>query len=364
MVDTMLNPTDVLKHIPMMGSYYKNNYAVLKRRYHNFLRASGLRPGPLMVSWVATNRCDSKCVYCEARANEADPRELTTSEIKGLIDELAQLKVKRFFVIGGEPFMRQDLFDVLSHARQRGMSVGIFTNSLKYGKYKRQLESAGLQNIWTSIDGLADTHDKYRGRRGAWATTMEAMDYYARLGIPVRVVNTVVHPGNVHEMPALFERIKTSGATWWRLGAVIPVGRALDNNEFYLNKEDILSLFHFAEECRQTFNVTITEEMGHIGCFEDTLRDGPFYCHAGQTFCAIMPDGDVVPCQTDDGHRYSEGNIREKSFRDIWQNGFAAFRQVKPPKECGGCEYSHACCGGCWIVRRHGGPCTKKSVGL
>lgn len=361
---TMLNPTKIINRIPILGSAYKRNYFVLKRGYHNLLRESGLRPGPLMVSWVATNRCDSKCVYCEARANEADPNELTTKEIKRVIDELADLKVRRFFVIGGEPFMRHDLFEVLAHARQHGMAVGIFTNSLKYKKYRQEIEAAQLQHIWTSIDGLATTHDKYRGRSGAYETTMEAVSCYARLGIPVRVINTVVHPGNLHEMPSLFERIKDSGATWWRLGAVIPVGRALDSDDFNLTSEDIINLFRFAEVCRREFNVTITEEMGYIGCYEDTLRDGPFYCHAGQTFCAIMPDGDVVPCQTDDGHQYSEGNIRERPFRDIWRQGFSTFRHVTLPKECGGCDDRHACCGGCWIVRRHGAPCTKRSVGL
>ena len=145
---------------------------------------------------------------------------------------------------------------------------------------------------------------------------------------------------------------------------VIPVGRALENDEFFLASEDILKLLRFAEHCRRDFNVTITEEMGYLGGYEDTLREGPFYCHAGQTFCAIMPNGDVVPCQTDDGHKYSEGNVRESSFQEIWQHGFLAFRQVVLSKECEECEYNRACCGGCWIVRRNGAQCTKKSLGL
>lgn len=360
----MVNATNILKKIPVLGTAYKKNYGVFKHAFHNFLRESGLRTGPLMVSWVATNRCDSKCVYCEARANEADPQELTTAEIKKVLDQLNDLKVRRFFVIGGEPLMRQDLFEVLAYARQLDMEVGIFTNSQRYKKYRQEIQAAGLQHIWTSIDGLAPTHDKYRGRQGAYETTMEAVGSYARIGIPVRVVNTVVHPGNFDEMPALFERVKTSGATWWRLGSVIPVGRALDNEQFFLAPEKIKELFRFAEDCRRDFHVTISEEMGHLGCYEETLKDGPFYCHAGQTFCAIMPNGDVVPCQTDDGHRHTEGNVRERSFRDIWQNGFAAFRHLTLPEECKVCEYQRACCGGCWIIRRHGTPCTKRSVGL
>lgn len=361
----MVNVTNILKEVPVLGAAYRKNYGVLKHALHNFLRQSGLRPGPLMVSWVATNRCNSKCVYCEARANEADPRELTTTEIKQVLDQLGELKVRSFFVIGGEPLMRQDLFEVLAYAKLLGMELGIFTNSLRAKKFQQEIQAAGLQHIWTSIDGLAPTHDKYRGgRQGAYETTMAAVGAYARINIPVRVVNTVVHPGNFDEMPALFEKVKTSGATWWRLGAVTPVGRALDNEQFFLAPEKIRELFRFAEECRHHFHVTISEEMGHLGCYEESLKDEPFYCHAGQTFCAIMPDGDVVPCQTDDGHSCAEGNVRERPFREIWQHGFASFRHPTLPEECRSCEYHHACCGGCWIVRKQGAPCAKRTVGL
>lgn len=146
----MVNATNILKKIPVLGTAYKKNYGVFKHAFHNFLRESGLRTGPLMVSWVATNRCDSKCVYCEARANEADPQELTTAEIKKVLDQLNDLKVRRFFVIGGEPLMRQDLFEVLAYARKFGMEVGIFTNSQRYKKYQQEIQAAGLQHIWTA----------------------------------------------------------------------------------------------------------------------------------------------------------------------------------------------------------------------
>jgi radical SAM protein with 4Fe4S-binding SPASM domain len=317
-----------------------------------------------MVSWVATNRCDSKCVYCEARANESDPEELSTEEIKRVIDELDQLNVGRFFVIGGEPFMRRDLFDVLAYAKYRGMEIGIFTNSLRYKKFEKDIMTAGLHHIWTSIDGLKETHDKYRGRRGAYNITMEALKFYEKLDIPIRVVNTVVHPGNFHEMESLFKEVKASGATWWRLGAVMPVGRAMENEEFFLSGEKIKDLLQFAEECRGTFHVTISEEMGYLGQFEETVKEEPFYCHAGQTFCTIMPDGDIAPCQTDDGKHFAVGNVRQQSFKIIWQKGFKKFRSLKLPTECNDCEYKHACCGGCWIVRRNGSPCTKRVVGL
>jgi len=352
----MLIWSNYIKKIPIFGNIYKNNYFVWKRFYINFLRNSGLRPGPVIVSWVATNRCNSKCVYCEARANEENPEELTTAQIKGVLDELRDLKVKRFFVIGGEPFMRKDLFEVFDYAKKRDMIIGVFTNSLLYRKLKEKIKNIGFQNIWTSIDGLAETHNKYRGHPGAYEITMEAIRYYSKIEIPVRVVNTVVHPNNFDELPELFEHLKKAGTNWWRLGAVMPVGRAR-NEQFSLSPEKTIKLFQYVEQFRKHLKVTISEEMGYLGCWEEKVKDAPFFCHAGLSFCAIMPDGNIVPCQTDDGIKYSEGNVKVMPFKELWKNGFRSFRYAKLEDECDACHHKKACSGGCWIARANEAQC-------
>jgi radical SAM protein with 4Fe4S-binding SPASM domain len=354
------------KHIgrlPVIGNIYRRNYYAWKRAYANFLRGAGLRPGPIIVSWVATNRCNSNCVYCEARANEEIADELTTKEIKELLDELGALKVKRFFVIGGEPMVRKDLFDVLGHARLRGMSVGIFTNSLLTRKYSEAIRKTGLDNVWTSVDGLAATHDKNRGYPKAYEITLDAIRYYTEIGIPTRVVNTLVHPENFGQLDQMFEELKKAGMNWWRLGAVMPVGRAR-NDDFSLSPERTTELFEYVKRLRREFKVTITEEMGYLGCWEDQVRDAPFICHAGLTFCAVMPNGDVVPCQTDHVGKFSEGNVRQTPFSEIWRTGFRVFRQAELDDECVSCQHKRACSGGCWITRANEAACLKHQAGV
>jgi len=344
--------------LPLIARIYRKNYFAWKRSYANLLRSSGMRPGPLIVSWVATNRCNSTCVYCEVRANEDISDELTTAEIKSLLDQLGELKVKRFFVIGGEPMVRKDLFEVLAHAKRRGMSVGIFTNSLLTEKYSNEIRETGLQNVWTSVDGLADIHNKNRGYPNAYKITLDAIRYYAEIGIPVRVVNTLVHPENIDSLEPLFEELKEAGMNWWRLGAVMPVGRA-KNDDFSLSRDQTTRLFEYVKRMRSQFKVTITEEMGYLGDWEEQVRDDPFFCHAGLTFCAIQPNGDVVPCQTDHGGTYSEGNIRETPFREIWESEFQGFRKPQLSGDCISCEYDRACAGGCWITRVNEAHCLK-----
>jgi radical SAM protein with 4Fe4S-binding SPASM domain len=347
-----------LLRFPLAGPFIRENYAVWKRAYANAMRRTGLRPGPVIVSWVATNRCNSNCVYCEARANEESPDELTTAEIKAVLDELRALGTRRFFVIGGEPMVRRDLFEVLRYAASLGMRVGIFTNSLLARKFERQIRDAGLDNVWTSIDGLRETNNRYRGHPQAYELALDALRLYAEIRIPTRVVNTVVHPGNFQELPRLFGELRSAGMNWWRLGIVMPVGRAR-HNDFSLPAAQTEELFGFVEGLRRHFRVTISEEMGHLGRWEDRLRDSPFFCHAGLTFCAIMPDGHVVPCQTDHGSRFSEGNIRTQPFPAIWRDGFQGFRKLRLEARCRACDFRRACSGGCWIGRVGGAHCAK-----
>ncbi len=342
--------SDYIQKIPVLGDFFKNNYFTLKRYYVNFIRKTSIRPGPVYVNWIATNRCNSRCVYCEASANQIKSEELSTDQILGVVKELGELKVKQFFVIGGEPLLRKDLFEVLHYAKKQGMEVGFFTNSLLFKKFKKEIKQAGLQNIWTSIDGMENTHNENRGYLGGYEITMEAMEYYTSINIPLRVINTVVHNGNFDELPDLFEQVKRSGANWWRLGAVLPVGRA-KNNQFGLSAERTLRLFQYIEKARKFFNVTISEEMGYLGCWDNILNLWPFFCHAGLTFCAITPRGDIVPCQVDDNRKYSEGNIQEKPFKEIWKHGFGKFRHARLEEKCSTCIHRSACSGGCWIQR-------------
>jgi radical SAM protein with 4Fe4S-binding SPASM domain len=336
-----------LQKIPWLGDLYKSRYFAWKRAYYNLLRRTGLQPGPLVVHWLCTYRCNSHCVYCEASANEAKCEELTTAEIRTVIDDLHALKVRRFFVTGGEPLVRSDLFAVLAHARSRGLSVAMITNSLLWETFRTEIRDARFQSIWTSVDGLAETNDRYRGVPNAFATTLAAISYYRELGIPLRVVNTMAHPGNVDELPELLRALREAGINRWRLALAIPVGRAADN-QWALPPERIEDLFRWVEQERKRFDIELSEELGYLGCYDLSTRNTPFICPSGLSFCVIMPEGSVLPCQVVYDTRYAEGNVRETPFPAIWTHGFRMFRAPQLTGVCATCRHRQACSGGCW----------------
>lgn len=350
--------SDAVERIPVLSTLWRDRYFSWKRRYVNLLRATGIRPGPQVVHWLATYRCNSNCLYCEASANDRCNDELSTEEIVSVLDDLAALRVRRFFVTGGEPLVRGDLFHVLTEARRRGMEVSMITNGLLCRKYAAEILEARFQSIWTSVDGLEDTHDRNRGVPGAFATTLDAVRYFREIEIPLRVVNTLVHPGNLDELPELLDVLRDAGINRWRLALALPVGRASDDS-WGLSDDQVESLFDYAETTRREFDIELSEELGFLGCRDTTTRNTPFFCPSGLVFCVLMPNGHVLPCQVVYDDAYSEGNVRDTSFRQIWKNGFHRFRKVELQGECATCIHAAACGGGCWARMSREGRCLR-----
>jgi radical SAM protein with 4Fe4S-binding SPASM domain len=199
------------------------------------------------------------------------------------------------------------------------------------------------------VDGLPETHDPNRGERGALETTLNALRYYREIDIPLRVVNTLVHPGNIDQLSELFEHLKEAGMTRWRFALATSVGRASGEDQWVLPDAQIDELFDYVAEARRSFDIELSEEMGYLGSRDLPTRNTPFICPSGLSFCVIMPDGNVLPCQVVYDNRFSEGNVREQSIKDIWANGFQRFRkEIELAGVCGSCRHRDACSGGCW----------------
>ena len=75
----------------------------------------------MIVSWMTTNRCNLKCEHCYQDAAECDSRELTTAEGKAMIEQIARAGFKIMIFSGGEPLMRDDIFELVAHAAAQGL---------------------------------------------------------------------------------------------------------------------------------------------------------------------------------------------------------------------------------------------------
>ena len=310
------------------------------------------------VQWLATNRCNFRCSFCEASAGDAMPDELSTAEAEALIDDLAALGT-RLVISGGEPLMRKDLPRLLQYAREKQVSLGLVSNGYLVPSLWPLLREIPWFLFFTSLDGPREYHDKQRAL-DSFDRVIQALDLFGGQGVPLRIVNTVVHRDNIAMLPALHESLRASRATRWHLTPVAPLGRN-EAGTFGLDAADLERLGAFLRDAAGTDGprVVFGESHSYLGPLLGFDGDKPFFCGAGLTRCSILADGTVLGCQQAYDRRLSEGNVKDQPLSLIWRRGFSRFRPRALPPNCASCQQARSCAGGCWAEMERYGRCLK-----
>jgi len=348
-----------LLRIPLLSGCSLRKAAKLKRHFCLLLQRFGLLKPFTFVQWLATYACNLRCPYCEASAGKAAENELTTEEVERLIDDLARSGAKRFLISGGEPLLRPDLVEIMKYAGHRHLKLGLVTNGFFVEDRWNELQHFKYFLYFTSIDGTAEYGNRMRGNREAFERAMKGLELFGRLRIPAIMVNTVVHPGNIDQLESLFEILKNSPANYWRLAPMARVGRAATQGEYNLTGKQLRFLADFIKTHQEAMKIEFCESHAYLACFDGRSLGKPFFCGAGLTRCSVMPDGEVMGCHQAYDISFSEGNIREKRFSQIWKEGFTRFRRDKYPLPCQTCAYLDQCQGGCWAEMEKQGSCLK-----
>src|SRR6516225_12478971 len=184
---------------------------------------------PICLTWELTYACNLACVHCLSSSGRRDPRELTPSEARAVVDELAAMQVFYVNIGGGEPMLRPDFFDLVGYAVDRGVGVKFSTNGTRITPARaRRLAAMEYLDVQVSIDGAtAATNDAVRGN-GSFAAARRAMDNLAAAGFGAFKISVVVTRHNVVELDALAALADSYGAQL-RLTRLRPSGRAVDS---------------------------------------------------------------------------------------------------------------------------------------
>ena len=83
---------------------------------------------PICLTWEITYACNLQCIHCLSSSGRRDPRELTTEQVKAVLDELRDLQVFYINIGGGEPMIRHDFFEIIDHAQRNNIGVKFSTN--------------------------------------------------------------------------------------------------------------------------------------------------------------------------------------------------------------------------------------------
>ena len=353
-VDTLLLES------PLAARFWSRHGGRAKKAWCLALHRFGLLTPSAFVLWICTRRCNFSCAFCEADAGPPAPDELTTEEAQALIDDIARIGARRLLLSGGEPLLRPDLPALLEHSLKRSVTPALLSNGFLVSSRWEEIRHLRFFLYMTSLDGPRETHDRLR-RAGSFGRALAALENFASIGVRTRVVKTIVHPANLPSLPELAACLESSAATDWQLAPVMEIGRASNQGAYQLSRQDWQRLIDFVEGQggRNGLNVEFAHPCAHVHTITGRLGPRAVFCGAGLTRCAVMPNGDVLPC----GQAYElavpEGNIRRTPLRQLWRSGFQRHRRFAQPPECCGCRYWAACQGACWAHRQAGSECLK-----
>jgi radical SAM protein with 4Fe4S-binding SPASM domain len=320
----------------------------------NYYLTKGKVIPPFYVLWDCSRRCNLNCAHCGA-VKEKYEKELTTEQIKNLIDELSKMKVRFFAATGGEPLLRKDILEVMRYARDRGINTGLATNGFFIDEKKaKEIKGAGIESVQISLDGKEKTHNDIRGNDLCFQKAVAAIKLLQEQKIKLVSVATTITPTNFNELVKLKEILLDLSVKTWRICVVMPIGRA-EEKELLLSSRQLKELFEFVSSNKDKIKIQIGENLPFLAEYETKIRKSPLVCPVGFTACCIGVDGYVRGCpEMPDIEKFREGSILEKPFLEIWKEEFGRYRNreiIKTDKKCADCKNKQDCYGGCWVMR-------------
>jgi 12,18-didecarboxysiroheme deacetylase len=324
-----------------------------------------------IVVWNSTKACNLHCMHCyyTARA-QADPNELSTAEAKAMIDDLAAFGVPVLLFSGGEPLLRDDLYELGAYATGRGLRTVISTNGTLIDRQAAgRIKEAGFSYVGISLDGIGATNDRFRGMMGAFEAALGGIRACTEAGVRTGLRLTL-NRHNYEDLDAILDLLEVEKIRRACFYHLVYAGRGARI------QSDDLSL----EESRAAVDLIFdrTEDFARRGVDVEILTvdnhaDGPYLLRRVQ---AQQPEraAEVLQLLQWNGgnasgigigavdhlggvhadqfwQHYSFGNVRERPFGQIWTDTnnplMAGLKNRKPllKGRCATCQYLDICNG-------------------
>ncbi len=291
---------------------------------------------PLYSIIELTYRCNLNCIHCYIPKEYRRKKEISTEEFKKVILDIAELGGLYLIFSGGEPFLRKDIFELISFSKKLNFVVVVFSNgSLITKNVAKKLNDSGVDKVEVSIYGQEFVHDKFVKKR-VFKKVEKALALLKEYKINF-ALKTVLTNYNYNEYEKIVDLAKKFDVVLKNdLFLSAKINGKKDNLKLLLENSKIL---RFLRENKYYVKGTTTVNIKSLTC------------SAGFNVVSVSPEGNVYPCVE---FPYLLGNIKEKSFKDIWvyTEYPSLINKIYRYKECINCDlvsFCNRCPGMCYI---------------
>jgi radical SAM protein with 4Fe4S-binding SPASM domain len=271
---------------------------------------------------------------------------------------------------GGEPLLRNDIFELADFARKRGIRIALSTNgTLITGKVAEQIRSAGFAEAGISLDGIGEKNDRFRGKKGAYDAALRGIRNCIALGLRVSLRLTITRSTYL-EIPAIFELVEREGVERVCFYHLAYVGRASELSQYDLSHSETRAVIDLISERTMDFYrrglpkeiLTVDNHTDGVYLYLRLKNQAPNRArqvmtllqvnggnNSGIRIGAVDEVGNVHPDQF--WQHYSFGNVRQRKFGDIWMDTSEPLmhglrdRKKLLKGRCAKCHYLNLCNG-------------------
>ena len=311
------------------------------------------------IQWHLTERCNLRCTHCYQTGVRNE--ELSLEEIRAVLDEVGDTLrawseaydisfAPSFNITGGEPMLRQDIFEIIEAIGRRGFDTYLLSNgTLITRETATALAGLGVKGVQVSMEGAEEIHESIRGK-GSFASSVKGIRNLLDAGLNV-TVNATLSEINAGDFMRLVELSVSLGVQRLGFSRLVPSGRGLGLLDKMIGSEKIRETYEKILSLRPQGLEIVTGDpvASQMNCRSADGAVPTGGCAAGISGLTFLPDGTIVPCRR---LFVPIGNVREDRIREVWAKSpvLEALRDRGRYKgKCGKCR-RWAGCRGCRAI--------------
>ena len=252
-------------------------------------------PPPIFAAWDITYKCNLNCFFCDRQTLYHDKmnKDLGLSKAKKVADNLADADVMTLGITGGEPLLRNDLEELAKYAKDKGLIVTLSTNGTLITRSRAQRLVNSFHSISVSLDGLSDTHDKIRGKKGTYDKAIRGLTHLTKTNPRACAigVNFVLNKLNFQELPKVFDTVKNIGVNYFFIQPII------GSSSWVIPEDAINRSVEQILEMKSNYRHYISQSSYFINHIPNYITGTvPKLCDAGELYLAINNEGELFLC--------------------------------------------------------------------